>query len=82
MKQDNWLRNMQNDYEDLVGKTVRIFTYAFGSDANTLLPQIIACENQGIFRQVDDGSDLGQVMYIFSLAIIALSIEFRFCVIS
>ena len=66
MQNDNWLQGLQDEFQVISdGKSVRIFTYAFGSDAQITLPQIIACQHNGIFRQVDDGSDLGLVMYVF-----------------
>uniref|UniRef100_A0A7S2L4T8 VWFA domain-containing protein n=1 Tax=Zooxanthella nutricula TaxID=1333877 RepID=A0A7S2L4T8_9DINO len=43
--------------------SVFLFTYALGSGISDLSkPKRLACDNKGVFHQVDDGDDLGNVM--------------------
>jgi len=44
--------------------TVRaaVFTFSFGSNADTKLPKAIACQNKGIWYHVDDGEDIARYM--------------------
>eukprot|EP00913_Durusdinium_trenchii_P018632 g17510.t1 len=42
--------------------SVAVFTYALGSGADATITKRLACENKGIFYQLQDGVDLSKVM--------------------
>uniref|UniRef100_A0A6B2L1C9 VWFA domain-containing protein n=1 Tax=Arcella intermedia TaxID=1963864 RepID=A0A6B2L1C9_9EUKA len=44
------------------GVDAKIFTYSLGAQAAVLLPKAIACANNGVWAQINDGGDLSSQM--------------------
>lgn len=49
-------------YENKGRNPPTLFTYSFGSGADDIVPKQIACQNDGIWSQIDDGGDLAKSM--------------------
>jgi hypothetical protein len=51
-----------NEVAQMNTRNYTVFTYSFGSDADTAKPKQIACRNHGIWYHVTDGADLKNAM--------------------
>lgn len=56
------LDNKAADYTDNGKSAPAIFTYSFGSGADSVVPKEIACRYDGVWSEVKDGGDLAQSM--------------------